>query len=176
MVGVVNEPVPGYPTLITEYYPNAYNTIRNAESSLGITANNYLHIQYMDTNWGSGNPIANMPSTYFVAFDNHRYVKYDSSVPPNKAAYLATSCHDNPASDGQRPVIVGEWSISPSTDYEWSPEFDPSITENRAWYRKWWAAQVMTYERELGWIFWYVCSALTSFPPSALRPFSDTRA
>ena len=95
MLEVVNEPISGESTLVSDYYPNAYTTIRNEENSLGITSNNYLHVQYMDANWGAGNPKADLPSGYVsVAFDNHRYLKYDTSLTATQANYLSTSCSD----------------------------------------------------------------------------------
>lgn len=49
-------------------------------------------------------------------------------------------------------MIVGEWSLSPPDDVQWSSEWDPS--SNVDFYKKWWAAQVMAYEKTEGWFFW----------------------
>ena len=51
-------------------------------------------------------------------------------------------------------MIVGEWSISPATAQEWSAEFNPNAADAKAWYTKWWAAQVRAYEKQDGWTFW----------------------
>ena len=114
----------------------------------------------MDSLWGAGNPTASLPSNpHFLAFDNHRYLKYDSSVAATQSSYLSTSCSDNVASDGETPLIVGEWSISPATSAQSNSQFEISDSNNKAFYTKWWAAQVMTYEKQFGWIFWCVLLA-----------------
>ncbi|OCK83775.1 glycoside hydrolase family 5 protein [Lepidopterella palustris CBS 459.81] len=154
MVGVVNEPIAGQPSLISEYYPTAYGKIRATESSLGVTANSHIHIQFMDASWGAGDPKASLTNTFFVAYDNHRYLKWDPSVATTQAGYLGASCADNVASDGDTPLIVGEWSISPADAVQTSPAFDIADSANAAFYTSWWAAQVLAYEKQEGWIFW----------------------
>ena len=157
MLEVVNEPISGEPTLVSDYYPNAYTTIRNEENSLGITSNNYLHVQFMDANWDAGDPKADLPGGYVsVAFDNHRYLKYDTSITPTQANYLSTSCSDGNAvaSDGDTPLIVGEWSISPATANQDDSDFEISDSNNLQFYKDWFAAQVQAYEVQDGWIFW----------------------
>ena len=50
MLEIVNEPVQDantVATMLSEYYPTAYQTIRTAESALNVAANNLLHIQVM---------------------------------------------------------------------------------------------------------------------------------
>lgn len=65
MIGLVNEPVrigdSKYPnaksqtdSMRSEYYPKAWNTIRNKENDLGVSKDGQLHIQMMDEKWGSG--------------------------------------------------------------------------------------------------------------------------
>lgn len=103
----------------------------------------------MDTNWGSGDPNEFMKDPYYAAYDDHRYLKY-ADVEPSKESYIQTSCSDN--LDSNSPTIVGEWSLSPSEKVEktegWQPE------SNKDFYKKWFAAQVTSYEKQLGWIFW----------------------
>ncbi|KAL8370381.1 hypothetical protein RB595_000653 [Gaeumannomyces hyphopodioides] len=153
MIGLVNENVrnniPG--SLKTYYYPKAYQAIRDTEKSLGITANNYLHIQMMNSLWGPENPGEFLSSKYFLAYDDHRYLKwaFPNSSPSD---YISTSCRDNRAAPGEADTIVGEWSISVPDDKEDDGEWAKSNTE---FYKKWFAAQVIAYERHtLGWIFW----------------------
>lgn len=67
-------------------------------------------------------------------------------------AYLAASCNDDLS--GNWPVIIGEWTLSVATSVEWSTEFDPTQPGAVEWYQLWWAAQVMAYEKQEGWIFW----------------------
>jgi hypothetical protein len=62
---------------------------------LGVTANNYLHVQAMNELWGSGTPNQFMSNQYFMAYDDHRYVKWDNSVAINQGAYMYNACHDN---------------------------------------------------------------------------------
>ncbi|KAL1970318.1 hypothetical protein VTN77DRAFT_5478 [Rasamsonia byssochlamydoides] len=153
MLEIVNEPLQNpdqVATMRTSYYPNAFSRIRAAEQKLGITANNYLHIQMMNAKWGSGDPTQALTDTYFAAYDDHRYLKWDSSVPVSPQSYLSTSCNDDRG--GNWPTIVGEFSLSPPDDVQWTAEWDPGT--NQDFYKKWFAAQVMAYEKQQGWIFW----------------------
>ncbi|KAL8420042.1 hypothetical protein RB594_002989 [Gaeumannomyces avenae] len=153
MIGLVNENVrsniPG--SLKTYYYPKAYQAIRDTESSLGITANNYLHIQMMNSLWGPEKPGEFLSSNYFLAYDDHRYLKwaFPNSSPSD---YISISCRDNRAAPGEADTIVGEWSISAPDAKENDGEWAKSNTD---FYKKWFAAQVIAYERHtLGWVFW----------------------
>ncbi|KAF2756976.1 glycoside hydrolase, partial [Pseudovirgaria hyperparasitica] len=153
MFAVLNEPVGGYPTLTSEFYPHAYKAIRDREQALGITPNNYLHIQYMDRNWRAGDPNEALPADrVFVAYDNHIYPRFDPALDTTQEAYLNRSCNEVPNSDGQDPAMVGEWSIDPTDVVETSDDFD--YEDNKDFYAKWWAAQVISYEKTMGWVFW----------------------
>lgn len=44
--------------------------------------------------------------------------------------------------------------MSVADDAEWGDEFTLNRTDAAAWYRRWWAAQVIAYEKQAGWIFW----------------------
>jgi len=149
MIEVVNEPISGQDSLASEYYPTAYDKIRETERSLGTTTNNYLHIQFMASSWGAGDARQHLSNNYFAAYDSHRYLKWDDRVPLDQNAYISTSCKDDVAWDGSWPLIVGEWSLATKDD-AWNPH-DPA---NKAFYKKWWAAQVIAYEKQAGWIFW----------------------
>jgi hypothetical protein len=94
MIGILNEPVQTTTdSLLSDYYPNAYavsskitflfpflwnphahgfQAIRNAESALGVAANNYLHVEPMNELWGAGNPNQYLSNTYYMAYDDHR--------------------------------------------------------------------------------------------------------
>lgn len=101
--------------------------------------------------WGSGNPTEFLSDTYFTAFDDHRYLKWDPSVPVNKDSYVSTSCRDD--RNGEDVLLIGEWSLSVPDNVEWTNEWNPF--NNVDFYRRWFAAQVQTYERSTnGWIFW----------------------
>lgn len=166
MLEVVNEPCTGgngcspQGSLIS-YYKNAWNAIRGVESSLGISGGGLLHIQFMDNRWGAGDPKQGIPdpTNYFAAFDNHRYLKYDGSVAQTQQGYLSKSCSDDLS--GNYPVIVGEWSLSPRNQDD--PQFQISDSSNAGFYKKWWAAQVMAYERQAGWVFWSWKSDLNDY-------------
>ncbi|KAG9240085.1 putative endo-beta-1,6-glucanase [Calycina marina] len=154
MIGIVNEPVQIADTTATmrqTYYPNAFNAIRAAESAAGVSANNYLHIQAMNQNWGSGDPNQYLTDLYFAAYDDHRYLKW-ANVEVSQASYISTSCTDTDAG-GNTPTVVGEFSLSVPDDVQWTAAWDPSTQQ--AFYKQWFAAQVMTYERTaIGWVFW----------------------
>lgn len=157
MLEVVNEPVATWTnaqdaaSLISTFYPTAWNRIRAVENNLNIGAYDRLHIQMMDTQWGSGTPQQNLPDQWFAAFDDHRYIKW-SSTNPTRADYLYASCHDDRG--GNYPVIVGEWSLSVADSAEWNGELSLTQSDAVSWYKKWWAAQVIAYEKQAGWIFW----------------------
>ncbi|KAL8331292.1 hypothetical protein RB593_001973 [Gaeumannomyces tritici] len=132
----------------SEHFPRA---IRDTERSLGITANNYLHIQMMNSLWGPEKPGEFLSSNYFLAYDDHRYLKwtFPNSSPSD---YISISCRDNRAAPGEADTIVGEWSISAPDAKENDGEWAKSNTD---FYKKWFAAQVIAYERHtLGWVFW----------------------
>ncbi|KAL3456954.1 glycoside hydrolase superfamily [Aspergillus heterothallicus] len=153
MLELVNEPVQNagqVASMRTSYYPEAFTRIRNTETSLGVTASDYLHIQMMNEKWGSGNPNEALSDLYFAAYDDHRYLKWDTSVAVNKDSYIAASCNDNRG--GNTPTIVGEWSLSVPDEVQWTSEWDPST--NKDFYARWFAAQAIAYEKQLGWVFW----------------------
>jgi aryl-phospho-beta-D-glucosidase BglC (GH1 family) len=158
MIGLVNEPIQNTATaasMISKFYPNAYAAIRAAESSLNITATNSVHIQVMSSQWGSGDPNSALTDAQFMAYDDHRYLKWDSSVPVSQSAYISESCTDNRNPNNQSSTIVGEFSLSVPDNVEWTSAWNPSSIANTAFYKKWFAAQVTSYEAHTsGWIFW----------------------
>jgi aryl-phospho-beta-D-glucosidase BglC (GH1 family) len=154
MIEVVNEPEGRHSNLNTEYYPTAYSKIRDVEKSLGTKANDYIHIQFMDKAYTGEDPNQKLGRQYFVAYDHHRYINFDDTVSPTQEAYLQNSCHHNVASDGNLPVVVGEWSIAVKGPAEEEQEFKIGFGNNNAFYKKFWATQVVTYEKQEGWIFW----------------------
>lgn len=99
---------------------------------------------------------------------DHRYLKWDTSVTVTKEAYLTNSCTDSRG--GDTPTIVGEFSLSVPDDVQWTdactyylhntktlliPSLGtPTGSANTKFYTDWFAAQIMTYEQQLGWIFW----------------------
>lgn len=158
MIEIVNEPVRSSQalTMISSYYPQAFNAIRKAERDLGVTSSNYLTVQMMNANWGSGNPNSALNSTQIssAAYDDHRYTKYDTSVPVSHAAYISSGCNDTSAT-GNSPTIVSEFSLSPPDDVQDTGAWSTSNSSNLAFYQKWFAAQVIGYEKNgIGWVFW----------------------
>ncbi|KAK3940397.1 endo-beta-1,6-glucanase [Diplogelasinospora grovesii] len=157
MIEVVNEPLQNQGSqtqyMRQTYYPAAYNAIRSTEQSLGITPNNYVHVQFMNTYWGSGNPQQYLSNNYFAAYDDHRYLKWSPDASDvSHAGYLRVSCHDN-RSGPDSPTIVGEFSLSVPDNVQWNSDWAPS--NNVAFYKQWFAAQVMSYETyAMGWVFW----------------------
>ncbi|KAI0887934.1 glycoside hydrolase family 5 protein [Annulohypoxylon maeteangense] len=156
---LINEPVSSrdYPSqaagMIANYYPTAWTRIRGVESRLNVAEDHQVHIQMMDQDWGSGNPSSNLPSTTNALYDDHRYLKWDPSVDKTKSAYMSAACSDY---RGGNDVIVGEWSISVADDVENGSEFqiDGNPPDQVEWYQKFWAAQVTSYEKSGGWVFW----------------------
>ncbi|KAN0105831.1 glycoside hydrolase family 5 protein [Hyaloscypha variabilis] len=155
MIGIANEPIQNADTVATmrsSYYPGAYNAIRTAEQALSIAQNNYLHVQPMNELWGSGDPNQYLTNDVFLAYDDHRYLKW-ANVTVSQSAYLTNTCNDNRNSDNDTPTIVGEFSLSVPDDVQWTAAWDPSTQQ--AFYTQWFAAQVTKYEQDTnGWIFW----------------------
>ena len=133
----------------TDFYPNAQKRIRAAESTAGVSSEKSLHIMYMNTMWGAGDPSEHLSDTNNVAYDDHRYLQWADNQDQTQDAFLKTSCHDD-RSQGQTPTIVGEFSLSSTQkDGEWDP------STNADWYNKWFQAQAKSYESSAyGWIFW----------------------
>ncbi|KAF1963388.1 putative glucan endo-1,6-beta-glucosidase B [Byssothecium circinans] len=151
MIEVLNEPERKSNTLLSEYYVNAYNKIRDVEKKLNIGADKQLTIQYMDKTWGAGNPKDVLKDKSGVAYDDHRYLKW-APITHTKQNYLSTSCKDTFGDGGNKPIIVGEWSLAAADAVEQTAEWKPST--NKDFYKQWWAAQVQAYEKEMGWVFW----------------------
>ncbi|KAI5806091.1 glycoside hydrolase superfamily [Geopyxis carbonaria] len=158
MIEVVNEPVHTWEdagqaaSLVGSFYPTAWARIRAAEGRLNVGADDRVHIQMMNAQWGSGDPNAGLSDLWFAAYDDHRYIKW-AGVQPTRGDYLWASCHDDRG--GNWPVIVGEWSLSVADEAEWGGgELSLERGDAVAWYRRWWAAQVLAYEKQNGWVFW----------------------
>ncbi|KIX09235.1 uncharacterized protein Z518_00314 [Rhinocladiella mackenziei CBS 650.93] len=136
------------------YYPTAWSRIRAKESTLNVTSDAQLSIMMMDEKWGSGDPNQYLPrNPHLAAYDDHAYIKY-AGVAENKDAYLQFSCNYSRSGDSN-PIVVGEWSLSVATNIESTGNWDPTRDENKDFYRKYWASQVMSYETAAqGWVFW----------------------
>jgi hypothetical protein len=156
MIEVLNEPDFTAPqTLYESFYPAAYAAIRATEVELGIPPAAWLHVQLMSEQWAGYNPLGSLNDTFYCANDYHRYLKYDPSVTQTQAGYLSTSCNDKIATYDGVPNIVSEWSISVASDVEDNADFEVIDTNNDGFYKKWFAAQAQTYEREAdGWVYW----------------------
>ncbi|UKZ69749.1 uncharacterized protein TrAtP1_010753 [Trichoderma atroviride] len=167
MLEVINEPVHSgdFPSqaadMVNTYYPLAWNRIRDTESKLGVSDDKRLHIQFMASAWGSGDPTSALPSTDFAAFDDHRYLKWDTSVTATKDGYLNAACSDKRDDN----VIVGEWSISVADNVQDNDELGIKNRSDQAdWYQQFWAAQVLAFEKSAGWVFWtWKCNWITGY-------------
>jgi hypothetical protein len=104
----------------------------------------------MDKLWGSGDPNQYIDDLYYAAYDDHRYLKWDTSVDASHDSYISESCSDN--RDSNTPTIVGEWSLAVPDDVESDSDWDPKSQTD--FYGKWFAAQVHSYEKQQGWVFW----------------------
>ncbi|KAF7551354.1 hypothetical protein G7Z17_g5040 [Cylindrodendrum hubeiense] len=154
MLQVLNEPVhvaawkEEAADMIKTFYPAAYERIQDMENDLEIADADRLHIQFMGTSWGSGNPRTYLPSLNNTFFDAHRYLSFDKRITMSKAGYIKTACAD----DMGRNVVVGEWSLSVNSTLKNTDEF--KIEGQKTWYTSYWAAQAQSFERSNGWIFW----------------------
>ncbi|KOS44946.1 hypothetical protein ACN38_g4095 [Penicillium nordicum] len=90
----------------------------------------------MDKSWGSGDPNEYLDDLTYMAYDDHRYLKWDTSVDPSHDNYISTSCVDK--QDSNPPNIVGEWSLAVADHVAKSPDWDPS--SNTDFYGKLFAA------------------------------------
>ncbi|TVY84263.1 Glucan endo-1,6-beta-glucosidase B [Lachnellula suecica] len=157
MIGIVNEPIQDTKqigNLRSSYYPNAYAAIRKAESDLGISSNNYVHVQPMNSLWLSGDPKQYLTNQYFMAYDDHRYLKRDPLVTVSQSAYMTDACHDVRSRDGDTPTVVGEFSISVPDDVQWTPAWAPGPS-TQSFYTNFFAALVQSFERDTnGWVYW----------------------
>lgn len=150
-IQLVNEPDrPSPSSLVQTFYRTAFARIRAVEAKLGTARADFVHIQMMNNKWGSGDPNANLPDKYYAFYDDHHYVKW-SDVATNRDAYMRHSCHDDRS--GNTPVVTGEWSLSVSDSVEWG-SMSLTAGDAVAWYRKWWGAQFLSYEKIYGWVFW----------------------
>lgn len=166
IIGVVNEPQTardqgGMPqeeidTLTQKYYPQALKAVRDAENDLGIAEDDRLHVQFMDTLWGAGNPRSDIPADTKIMFDDHNYIGgavVAKNPDAKQADYMYYTCYeDDRLSDGDTPKMVQEWSLTVQNEY--SSEFDWRLAQNEAFYKQWFIAQQALYEKTHGWIFW----------------------
>lgn len=153
MLEILNEPLNwdgAVESVRKTFYVNAYNAIRKVEANLGVAKDRQVHVQLMSSHWGSGKPDEFLPGAHFLAFDDHRYLKWDTSVKVDKDAFLAASCKDD--RNAEKPTIIGEWSLSVPDNVEWTDPWNPN--NNKDFYRRWFAAQVQAYEKSEGWVFW----------------------
>lgn len=161
MIEVLNEPVsrhdggnrypaPGQdPGLVQNYYPAALKAVRDAESSLGVSDDKKLHVQFMSSKWDSGDArtqasIANDPMT---GFDDHNYIGFalGDGNNANHDALMRSACGDSRVVSGQDFAITGEWSMTSGAD--WS---------DGDFFKKFFTAQQQLYEKPGmdGWVYW----------------------
>lgn len=164
MIAVLNEPIADEPSLVSDYYTTAYYQVRLTEQQLGVADNDALTLQFMSPSWQAGNAAPYLgPDAVGVSWDNHRYIKYSSTL-PLQSAYLAASCGDahnlttTQVTPGYTsfPLMIGEWTLSPASVVENdSPVWWIRDGTNDGFYKRWWAAQVRSYEiASAGWLFW----------------------
>jgi hypothetical protein len=153
MLEVLNEPERNHPDLVSSFYGTAFKKIRAVESQLNIPSEKQLTVQFMDSAWGAGNAKDAVGGASGVAYDDHRYLKW-APIEQSKDSYIKTSCSDTFGQDGNSPVIIGEWSLSPDSAVEWTDAWNPTKEENKKFYTRWWAAQTIAYEKNMGWVFW----------------------
>jgi len=173
-LGLVNEPLQGQynitSTLTTEYYPNAWKRIRAIEDRLEVPSSSRLHISMMNTRWGAGDPLQGLSDagidvnnrsssssssvSSFALLEDHRWIKYDPTVLFTRQAYIESACSTRADTrDRNSRLFVGEWAISPAESVQSTSTFAGN-GGNRGWYSRFFAAQMQTYERDGGWVYW----------------------
>jgi hypothetical protein len=120
----------------------------------------------MGEGWGSGDPGQYLASDrHLPAYDEHRYASY-GGLADDQSAYLRYACDMNLSSEAH-PVIIGEWSLAVATDIQWTDGWNPNMDDNKDFYRKLWAAQVVSYESQAqGWVSTttFISNLLLVFP------------
>ncbi|KAF2755754.1 putative endo-beta-1,6-glucanase [Pseudovirgaria hyperparasitica] len=154
MLQVMNEPDRGYGNLVSEFYPNTLRRIRDRETQLNVADAARLHVQFMNTNWGAGRPAQNLPADDMLFFDSHTYFSFENSKEQSQQSYLTSSCAAQPGSDGDAPVVVGEWSVGINANAGGNGEFEVNSDNNLEFYRQYYGRQVGNFEKLAGWIFW----------------------
>ncbi|BBN00763.1 endoglucanase [Marchantia polymorpha subsp. ruderalis] len=144
-------------SLRNEFYPNAYNRIRQVEDDLNIAQEKRLHIQMMATSWGEGDPDLSWGghSPYLALYDDHKYLVWDTGVPATRRDYMYHSCYNNVgagSNSNDKPLLVGEWSLGVRDGT--NSEFNLTRSDAVEWYKGWFAAQLHDYEMQKGWVFW----------------------
>jgi hypothetical protein len=76
---IVNEPIK-VESLISIFYPNAWNRIRAVENRLNIGARDRVHIQMMDEKWSHVDPKQHLPDEWYAAYDDHRYITFQFTL------------------------------------------------------------------------------------------------
>jgi aryl-phospho-beta-D-glucosidase BglC (GH1 family) len=87
-----------------------------------------------------------------TSFDDHRYLKWATTIEQSKPSYIATSCSDTFGGNDNSPIVVGEWSLAVDDAQEANADWEPQ--GNKDFYKQWFGAQVQAYEKGLGWFFW----------------------
>ncbi|KKP00118.1 hypothetical protein THAR02_07770 [Trichoderma harzianum] len=162
MLEVLNEPVsthdangrypaPGEdanPGLTQTYYPQALDAIRQTENNLGISDGDRLHVQFMSSKWGSGDPRSDstVSSDQWTAFDDHNYIGFGVSNAGDETTLMTSACNDVRAVPGQNFPITGEWSMTSGVDWN----------SDRTFFTNFFTAQQQLYEvpEIAGWVYW----------------------
>lgn len=140
--------------MVENFYPRAWQRIRDRETRLGTPEQDRLHIMFMGAGWGSGDPTTHLPADAAAAFDGHRYFVWGEQ-PQTREEHLARAC-DRSGGLGGPATVVGEWSIQVQRDgaAEFAIASLPTPAQ-RDFYARFWAAQAQTYEAGAGgWLFW----------------------
>ncbi|RMZ88179.1 hypothetical protein DV736_g4599, partial [Chaetothyriales sp. CBS 134916] len=169
MLELVNEPerlweTAKYPDAVSHvnsmrktYYPTAWATIRDTESSLSVASDAQLSILMMDKSWGSGDPTQYLSSDIqMAAFDRHIYAVW-AGLANTQETYMSFVCNETSSQNDNtsHPVIVGEWSLQVASDIQWASGWNPQVKTSQNFYYYLWAAQVKRFEMTTsGWVFW----------------------
>lgn len=149
-IGLINEPLRKFDAdtqwMVERYYTSAVDRINGKEKELGVSDNQKLSIVVMDKLWGSGPPAGDYVHSPLF-FDDHNYqedpVRNDYNNDQDGA--LRYTCEGSRVGDNnETPKFVGEWSM----------KLNISQHQNEDFFREYFSAQQMQYEKTRGWVFW----------------------
>lgn len=108
----------------------------------------------MSATWGAGAPTAHLPANYSdVAAEDHRYIKWDTSVQVTHDAYLRAACKGSASKEPA--AFVTEWSLSVPDNVEnsadWSKDGQKDFYKKVCmWVQSWRASCPSRPPREKG--------------------------
>lgn len=151
---------------MTSIHKAAYTALRGAITSAAITyPTTVIHDCFVQplSKWQSTYSDTSFWKTSSMAIDTHRYQAWSPQNSYNFDQHISYTCglasELSSAQSSIRPTIVGEWSLAIGcTNCTFNNMADNINAMNNAtqnlFFRRFYEAQVTTYEKAGGWIFW----------------------